>query len=257
MSFIPPAEFGPFIKHFRESKHLSQLDVERRAGVAKKTLDRWERGKVKRIHRGTLEQFATGFNMTFDDLINEFEAYQQSIVSDATQTPPNPPPDNHETVMTIPRNPTEPIAYARNNRSLMQKVLTGIVILSFLVVAVYALITNPWIQSNNTKPVIVSGQVLCMSNKPVEGIWVNSVNGRSGWTDLRENNSSGSEVIFEYILTGDAYNLHVGCGGSKQHWNGVYITEAGSGAVYDRNFHFFTCQDASHAVGYGSCELQY
>ncbi len=129
-----------------------------------------------------------------------------------------------------------------------------------LAVGAYAFIINPWI-SNNVKPVIISGKVLCADNEPVEGIWVDTFDGNtvdkgiSGYADLRPPDSNQPEVEFAYVLKGDAYNLHVGCGGSKQHWKGIYITEAGTGPVHDHNYHFFICHDM--APDYGSCDLKY
>jgi hypothetical protein len=103
--------------------------------------------------------------------------------------------------------------------------------------------------------------VLCANNEPVVAIWADTFKsstvdkGISGYADLRTPNSNGSEVAFVYVLKGDAYNLHVGCGGSIQHWKGVYTTELGTGPVHDHNAHFFICHPL--AIDYGACDLKY
>lgn len=76
------------------------------------------------------------------------------------------------------------------------------------------------------------------SNGVVPGIWVKTDNDSSGFADWRKTNTSGSEVTFAYVLNGDAYNLHVGCGGSKQRWNNIYTTETGFGTIQDQKAHF-------------------
>ncbi len=147
-----------------------------------------------------------------------------------------------------------------NKRKIIRNVALSLLIAVLLAVGAYAFIINPWI-SNNVKPVIISGKVLCADNEPVEGIWVDTFDGNtvdkgiSGYADLRPPDSNQPEVEFAYVLKGDAYNLHVGCGGSKQHWKGIYITEAGTGPVHDHNYHFFICHDM--APDYGSCDLKY
>ena len=262
MSFIPSPEFGPFIKHFRASKGLSLKEVQEITDIDTKTLGRWERGKVQRIRHSTLKPFAEKlFNLTVEDFINEFEAHKKSIAFDTAQTTTC-PPGNDETVASMPRNPTEATGPSRNKWKLISKVVLGLVIAALLVFAVYALIISPRIQSS-VKPVIIAGKVLCAKSEPVVNIWLdvfkgsNIDKGISGYADLRTPNSNGSEVAFVYVLKGDAYNLHVGCGGSKQHWKGVYITETGSGPVHDYEFHYFICHDVPPAIDYGSCELQY
>ena len=125
-------------------------------------------------------------------------------------------------------------------------------------VAFIAAFITPWIQSDEIKSIPITGKVSCLGNEQVEGIWVDAVNGGSGWADWYETNSNGSEVEFKYVLpNGGAYNLHVGCGGSKQIWKNTYSTETGSGTIQDHNFHFFTCQDVPLMVGYGSCQRKY
>ncbi len=128
----------------------------------------------------------------------------------------------------------------------------------FLLLAIFALIIIPWVQSDSVNFSPISGKVSCIGNEQVEGIWVQATNDGSGWADKHQTDSDGAVVVFTYVLpNGGAYNLHVGCGGSEQHWNTISTTEAGSGTIQDHTFHFFTCQDSLRAVGYGSCRLQY
>lgn len=259
MSYRPPAEFGPFIKHFLESKHASKSSLEKDTGITRKTLDRWMRGDAEWIQYGTIEKFAEYFHLTLDDFFEEFEAYKWNTASDAAQTPPR-PLGNNETATPLPEDFTPPPAPTPNKRRLTQRVVAGITIASLLILAAYVFISNPWIEHTN-KPVMIADNVVCANNEQVVGVWINTFKGStvdksiSGYADLHNLNKSGSAVGFVYMLRGDAYNVHVGCGGMKQSWKGKYYTEMGSGPVHDLNVHSFRCHDVPPAIDYGACEL--
>lgn len=327
MSFVPPVEFGPFIKHFLKSKNVSKSYVQKKTGLERKTLDRWEKGSVQRIHDSTLEAFAECFGLTVDELLEDFEAYKKSIASDTDQATHS-PPDTDQTVTATASDTTEAIASSPNEWKPKNKVLlcffvinavfgvavyifapekvaayiidsavgviaacdialvillnsyatkqrlkkwlklpedanskvivyrAAVINVSFLMFVILTPILTPWILS--FKSITISGEASCIDNEPIEGIWVNAVSGGSGWADKHKTNSIGSEVGFTYVLPNSGtYNLHVGCGGSEQHWNNVDTTENGSGTVQDHTFHFFICQDVPRVAGHGACHLKH
>lgn len=260
MSFIPSPEFGPFIKHFLESKHRSKSYVEKQTGIRRKTLDRWERGDAQRIQDGTLEEFAKCFNLTVEDFIKKFEAYKESIASDTAQATIG-PPTHDEIITSIPMDPTETTGPSRNKGKLISIVSSSLLIAFVLIGGTYAFINSPRI--NDIKPSFISGNVSCANNQPVAGVWVDVFKGSavdkriSGAAAVQNLNSNGSKVHFAFLLKGDAYNLHVGCGWSGKEWKAKDYTEAGSGPVYDRNIHSFTCHDIPSMNGHGLCDLSY
>ncbi len=109
MSYIPPAEFGPFIKHFLATKDVTESYVQKKTGIRTKTLNRWEKGDVQRIHDDTLEEFAKCFSLTVDDFLKEFKAYRETIRSATAQTTTR-PPDNDEAAASIPSDTTKAIS---------------------------------------------------------------------------------------------------------------------------------------------------
>src|SRR5438105_329643 len=163
MSYRPPAEFGPFIKHFLESKHVSKRPIEKATGITRRTLDRWEKGDAEWIQYGTLEKFAEYFDLTLNDFFEEFEAYKQNIASDAAQTPPH-LLRNNETATPLPEDFAPPPASAPNKRRLTQRVVAGITIASLLILAAYVFISNPWTEHTN-KPVMIADNVVCANNE--------------------------------------------------------------------------------------------
>jgi uncharacterized MnhB-related membrane protein len=126
-----------------------------------------------------------------------------------------------------------------------------------LLITVFSALFLPLIQADIFKTESISGKVQCAGGEQVVGIWVDAINGGSGFADWIPISNNGSEASFKYILpNGGDYNLHVGCGGTKQDWGGTYTTETGSGTVRDTNTHYFVCQDFPGTQGYGSCQLQ-
>jgi transcriptional regulator with XRE-family HTH domain len=196
------------------------------------------------------------------------EARRGGIATDTAQIPLN-PSHNNDTVISMSRDFSEATKLSHTKWKLTRNVTLSLLAIFVLVFGAYALIISPRIHgsinsripSSSTKPVLISGKVLCMNNEPVVGIWAdvfqdNSVNKNiSGYGDLRAPNSNGSEVTFVKVLSGNGYNLHVGCGGSTKHWKGTYTTELGTGPVHDNNTHFFFCHPL--APDYGACDLQY
>jgi hypothetical protein len=77
----------------------------------------------------------------------------------------------------------------------------------------------------------ISGQVQCVDELAVEGVWIQASSGGSGWATLRNVEESGYTKNFSYSLPyGGAWTVHVGCGGSTSDWkykpNGNSTTRA-------------------------------
>jgi transcriptional regulator with XRE-family HTH domain len=257
MSFTPSPEFGRYIRELRESKQWSREFLEE-FGISKSTVERWENGEISRPRRSTFELFAKAFDLNVDDLITR---YKNSMASDTAQAT-NCQPGNDETSTLIPRDTTEAPASSFNDSEPKKVVyylaFIGVACVMLAALASFALLNSFWIQSSEIKPIVISGKVSCIDNEPVEGIWVDAVDGDHGWAIWYKINSNGSEAAFNYALRyGDAYNLNVGCGGSPLHWKYTDKTENGSGTIQDHNSHFLTCKDPPSGVVYGSCWLKY
>jgi hypothetical protein len=64
----------------------------------------------------------------------------------------------------------------------------------------------------------ISGQVQCVDELAVEGVWIQASSG-SGWATLRDVDDSGYTKEFSYSLPhGEAWTVHVGCGGKTSDW---------------------------------------
>jgi hypothetical protein len=75
----------------------------------------------------------------------------------------------------------------------------------------------------------ISGQVQCVDELSVEGVWIQANSGGSGFAALR--NVNGYTKNFSFALPhGGAWTVHVGCGGSPSAWrytpNGKSTTTA-------------------------------
>lgn len=63
----------------------------------------------------------------------------------------------------------------------------------------------------------ISGQIQCVDELGIEGVWIQASNGGSGYASLQDIN--GYTKNFRYSLPrGGAWTVHVGCGGSTSHW---------------------------------------
>lgn len=262
MSSAPLAEFGRYIRELRESKQWSREHLEE-FGISKSTVERWENGEISRPRRSTFEQFARAFDLNVDDFIKR---YKNSIASDTVQAA-NCPPGNDITFTSTPGDVTEftmPSRIERQPRSwrvlfeairgrrVVYLVIAAVVFL--LMLAVFMLMITSWTKSNK---VTISGNVLCADNERVVGVWVSAVSSGSNFANWYKTNSNGSEAAFWYVLpNGGAYNLHIGCGGSRQDWDNTDYTENGSSTIKDHSFHYFTCQDVPLVAGHGPCYLK-
>lgn len=241
---------GRLIRSLREQKGWTQEALAQETGISVRTIQRLEGEGTKRPQAANLRSLAEAFGV---ELVVLQEASRQNMVYAEPQAPDSVP--TAASTPVIPSEPIQPAVPHRNTGNRIRTVLlsTGIAVL--LMAGAFALFISPQL-SRDSKPVYLAGRILCMDNEPVVGVWVKAINGPEGMASLRNPNSNGSEATFVYIFTGDAYDLHVGCGGSGQHWNNLDYTETGSGTVHDRAFHYFRCYDTLPTVGFGSCDLK-
>jgi len=89
--------------------------------------------------------------------------------------------------------------------------------------------------------VLVRGQVMCVSQASVVGVWISASNGGSGWASTTKVN--GYTKNYSYSLpNGGSYAVHVGCGGSPQSW-----ATNNKSSSYSGTWNNFTCYDSSSA----------
>lgn len=93
-------------------------------------------------------------------------------------------------------------------------------------------------------PTEVNGRVRCESAAAVVGIWVEAVDGGSGWADVSVD-PDGTTVFSKVLDRPGEYQLHVGCGGTPGEWASSYFSEY----VTESNLSF-VCRDlAGHHQG--------
>ena len=97
--------------------------------------------------------------------------------------------------------------------------------------------------AHSAAPVTITGYVKCLpdATKRVVGVYVEGATGGSGWAGWHALPGQPNVAWFSRTLpNGSSYTVHVGCGGTPQHWE-LAITSLtgvqGSG-------HTFTCYDA-------------
>lgn len=101
-----------------------------------------------------------------------------------------------------------------------------------------------------TASATVSGQVTCASGENVEGVWIASAVGGSGWANWWS--ITGYTAGYSYGLGNTRqWTVHVGCGGSPQHW-----ANALNGASWaSGSYASWTCYDWWMAYPYhGWCQ---
>jgi hypothetical protein len=97
----------------------------------------------------------------------------------------------------------------------------------------------------NGRPQVVSGYVQCASGARAVGVWVEAVNGGSGWGTTRSVSGHPERTWYTRLLPlGGRFAVHVGCGGSSAHWGSSSRSEDVSGPVRD-----FLCHDPPHGEG--------
>jgi sn-glycerol 3-phosphate transport system substrate-binding protein len=67
-------------------------------------------------------------------------------------------------------------------------------------------------------PVEISGTVSCETGADVVGIWVEAAAGGSGFIDDFTSLDTGGATFTRTLPSGGAYELHVGCGGTRETW---------------------------------------
>lgn len=95
----------------------------------------------------------------------------------------------------------------------------------------------------------VSGLVSCRTGLPVANVWIAEDTGVGLYATKGTDMSSGPATAYHAAIPkGVAYQLHVGCGGSPQHW-------AMSASSTDTTAISLTvrCDDVHGDPGYGTC----
>ena len=109
-------------------------------------------------------------------------------------------------------------------------------------------ISTPSPEVTATAATAVSGSIQCQSTS-VEGVWVQSANGGSGWAPWVSSAANPDHATYSYTLPkGGEYSLHVGCGGTTSTWKVAAYSDFYGGTVND-----FYCYDESGSTLYTYC----
>lgn len=117
-----------------------------------------------------------------------------------------------------------------------QRFLT-ITVTALLVGAIHATMPSP-----AAAAVTVSGQVTCVGNDSVVGVWIQAKDGGSGWASWQAPTASWVANYSRSLPNGGQYQVHVGCGGTSQNW----ATNNKSGYVSGTS-NSFTCYPLPNA----------
>ncbi|MFB8106775.1 hypothetical protein ACFC3O_28815 [Streptomyces sp. NPDC056007] len=107
-----------------------------------------------------------------------------------------------------------------------------------------------------TGPLTVGGKLSCSSGAPVTGVWMEaSTKKNSRWATAT---TEGGVTTYQATLPqGEAYILHIGCGGTKKSWGPVTPTGRGVHTPWVTGTHnSFSCYDLQGDNGFGKCDIQ-
>jgi hypothetical protein len=94
----------------------------------------------------------------------------------------------------------------------------------------------------------ISGSIQCQS-KGVEGVWIQAVDGGSGWAPWVSSAAHASYATYSYTLPhGGKYSAEIGCGGTPSAWTVVEYSSFYGGTVNN-----FYCYDEPSAPLYSYC----
>ena len=94
----------------------------------------------------------------------------------------------------------------------------------------------------------VSGEVMCVSQAPVVGVWIAASNGGSGWAYWTASGTNYNARYFYSLPKGGSYSVHVGCGGTPSRWGADIRSSYRSGS-----YNSFVCIDVRRQSHYGEC----
>lgn len=101
----------------------------------------------------------------------------------------------------------------------------------------------------STKPLHITGQVLCESGRPVVGVWVQAKHAAdSRFAAWRGIGDGASADWWTDLPKDETYSLHVGCGGTPDRWASENKTGTVSGG-----HNSFNCDDVVGERDYGTC----
>ena len=250
---------GERVRQLRLDRQWSKKHLSRLTGIPVRTIQRIEKGETPRPHDDTLQILAHAFEVNW----HELQAARDREVPDASE-PATISSDIDETMpvsaILSDSTQTESAVHAQSEPRRRFGAIRGRPVVYLVVAAVVVLLVLAiFMHIYRSNKVSISGTVQCTDNERVVGVWVSAVNDTSGsnFAKWYKTNSNGSEAAFTYDLpNGDAYNVHVGCGGSTQDWENTDYTENGSGSIKNYHSHYFTCQDVPLKAGHGPCYLK-
>jgi hypothetical protein len=109
-------------------------------------------------------------------------------------------------------------------------------------------ITTPSPEVTATAATNISGSIQCESSS-VEGVWIQSANGGSGWAPWVSSAARSDYATYSYTLPeGGEYAVHVGCGGTTSSWKVAEYSNFYGGTVNN-----FYCYDESGSSLYTYC----
>jgi len=73
------------------------------------------------------------------------------------------------------------------------------------------------LERGDDRGLVVTGGVRCKSGAAVQGVWIETPNGGRGFADWSPG-SDPSDATFYKEIGASPYAVHVGCGGTPQHW---------------------------------------
>lgn len=101
---------------------------------------------------------------------------------------------------------------------------------------------------SSESPTKVAGSIQCQSHG-VEGVWIQSANGGSGWAPWQSSAANPSYATYWYTLPqGGEYSVHVGCGGTPSAWSVATYS-----SFYGGTTNNFYCYDENSSSLYTYC----
>jgi hypothetical protein len=100
----------------------------------------------------------------------------------------------------------------------------------------------------------ISGQVYCLPYAKVEGVWIAVKGGSkaSGYATLTQKEINSAHYSYE-VPDGKQWTVHVGCGGTKNHWKYTPISQrwqpSNAGTLHWDCYYKVTLGDTTGDIG--------
>ena len=110
------------------------------------------------------------------------------------------------------------------------------------------------VSDSSTPPTaeVATGVAACEDNLPIEGVWV-SAGPSSGGANMIPG-SSPNQATFSKVIHVGSYTVHVGCGGSPEHWQMADYATSSAVANFPVGFDCGPPSGGSEAANRGICE---